>query len=253
MVSKGRLKSSENFYNDISTFYDEMVGFLSALPRRKELIKKFVTEKTIFAADLGCGTGMDSIALAMNGVTVTGFDVSAEMIEKANKNAKSSSLDISFIKSSIDKIPEKYYNKFDLSVSLGNSLANLNEKMLDMGISKIYKLLKDKGVLVIQVLNYARIIKSGERIVNINSNEDSIYIRFYDFLPTHINFNILKMNKLDYSQRELSTTAIYPHDKKVFLVLLKKNGFRKMKLYGNLDLKQFEKYTSNDLVIIAQK
>lgn len=253
MVSKNKLKSSENFYNNISTFYDEMVSFSSALQRRKDLIKKFITANTHSAADLGCGTGMDSIALAMKGINVTGFDISAEMISKAIENAKTAGLDISFQKSGIEKIPGKYFNKYDLAVSLGNSLANIDEKSLNTGISKIYKLLKDKGVVVIQILNYSKIINSGERIVNINSNQDSIFIRFYDFLPLHINFNILKINKLDYSQREFHTTLIYPHDRKVFSNLLKKNKFKKIKFYGNLDLKPYDRNTSNDLVVVAEK
>lgn len=253
MVLKNRQKSSTDFYNDISAFYDEMVGFSSALQRRKDLLKKFITDKTSSAADLGCGTGIDSIALSMNGLRVTGFDISEEMIKKAKSNAKKSRVKIPFIKSGIDKIPVMFYNKFDLVVSLGNSLANLDEKMLIAGVPKMHKLLKQEGLLVVQILNYTRILKDKERIVNINEGGDSIIIRFYDFLPTKLNFNILKINKNDYSKRELNTTSIYPYDKKTFLSLLKKNGFRKIKFYGSLDLKPFDKFTSNDLVIIAEK
>lgn len=252
IISKDKLKSNEDFYNSISVFYDGMVNFSSALLRRKNLLKNLITDKLSTAADLGCGTGMDSISLAMNGINVTGFDSSEEMINKAKENSSNAGYNINFQKFSLDRIPSAFYSKFDLVVSLGNTLANLNEKKLNIAIVKISRLLKQDGKLVIQILNYKKIVKDKVRIVNVNSEGDDLYIRFYDFLPDRINFNILKIHKIDNSKRELYTTVVYPHSKELFLKVLKENNFKHIKFYGGLDLKPYKKNGSSDLVIIAE-
>jgi glycine/sarcosine N-methyltransferase len=254
MALKDRLKSSEIFYNNISGFYDGMINFSSSLLKRKDLLNKFTAGKIKTAADLGCGTGLDSISLAMNGIAVNGFDISAEMIRQAKLNAKKAGLkNISFHKSSVEKIPSAYHNKFDLAVSLGNTLANLNEKKLCDAVLKINKLLDKEGILIIQVLNYAKLLKDNERIVNINSANDELFVRFYDFFPGYINFNILKADNKDYSKRELFTTIVYPHGTRIFSELLKINNFRNIKFYGSLDFIPYQKYQSKDLIITAEK
>jgi ubiquinone/menaquinone biosynthesis C-methylase UbiE len=254
MALKDRLKSSEIFYNNISGFYDGMINFSSALLKRKDLLNRFSSGKIRTAADIGCGTGLDSISLAMNGISVTGFDLSSEMINQAKVNAKNAGVEnINFHKSSIEKIPASYHNKFDLAVSLGNTLANINEKKLHDAVAKINKLLNKNGVIVIQVLNYAKLIKENDRIVNINSADNELFIRFYDFLPGYINFNILKINNRDYLKRDLYTTTVYPHGTAIFSALLKKNNFRNIKFYGSLDFSPYKRYHSKDLIITAEK
>ncbi|MCX6149156.1 MAG: methyltransferase domain-containing protein [Ignavibacteriales bacterium] len=247
------VQSNQEFFDDISEFYDGMIGFSFALSRRKEMLKKFLKDEFKSVADLGCGSGLDSISLASLGLEVTGFDLSQKMIDNAKKNSISAGFDISFQQSSLDKIDRAFYGKFNVAFSMGNTFANLNLSQLKLALKKISLLLKMNGRVVIQILNYSQIIKTGDRIVNINNREGFTFIRFYDFFPTHFNFNIIKFKSDNPGERELYTTKLYPHNKEAFQYLLRKEGFRKIKFYGSLSLDKFIQNQSKDLIIVADK
>lgn len=247
------VRKNEDFFDNISVFYDGMIGFKTALERRKSILSKFINSSMHSAADLGCGSGLDSVSLALSGLSVTAFDQSEGMIDKAKKNASVSGADVQFVKSSIDKINRKFFNMFDIAFSLGNTLANLPPEKLSLAINKIHSVLNEKGSAVIQVLNYSQVLKENNRIVNITEMEGEVYVRFYDFMAESLNFNILKFKKDRPSERSLYTTLLYPHTKEIFRRLLKEAGFKKIGFYGSLGLQEFEKYTSKDLVIVASK
>jgi len=246
-------KNNETFFDDISVFYDDMISFKTALERRKSILSKFLKDSMHTSADLGCGSGLDSISLALSGLKVTAFDQSEGMLEKAVKNAEALGTDIRFVKKSIDKIPGSFNNKFDVAFSLGNTLANLPLSKLGTAAEKMGDILKGNGTLVIQILNYSQILKENNRIINITEMKGEVYIRFYDFMPGYLNFNILKFKKDNPLDRSLFTTKLYPHTKEAFSKLLKGNGFRIVNFYGSLGLEKFSRYTSKDLVIVAVK
>ncbi len=188
------MEKNKLFYNTASGYYDKMIDFESALNKRKNLLSGFVNNKIFSGADVGCGTGVDSISLAELGLSVTAFDQSVDMINKAKENCKKTNTKIEFFNYSTSDIPGTFYNKFDIIVSLGNTIANINPKQLKKSFGKFYKMLKAEGKLLIQLLNYEKILNEKERIVNITKNNNEYFIRFYDFGNNDLTFNILKFN-----------------------------------------------------------
>ncbi|MBI5403322.1 MAG: class I SAM-dependent methyltransferase [Ignavibacteriae bacterium] len=243
----------KNFFNSVSGFFDNMTDAKKIIAMRSEALKKFIPEGAKFAADLGCGTGSDSISLALNGLKVTGFDISDKMIEKAKANSIRYGVNSVFMNYSIDKIPSAYLSGFNVAVSLGNSMALVNDKLLNKSINKIYKILKPGGVFVMQILNYNVIKKSGSRIVNITENPPNVYVRFYDVFGMPMNFNILRFKKDDMKDYELLTTKLYPYDRKFLIEIMKSGGFKKIETYSDLNKGKFNNEKSKDLVLIAYK
>jgi glycine/sarcosine N-methyltransferase len=242
-----------DFFDNISEFYDSMIDFKLTLNRRKELLKNLVKNNAKTAVDLGCGSGLDSISLAMLGLNVTGFDLSKKMINIAQKNSQKLGLKISFLNSGIEYINETFNNKFDLAVSLGNTLPNLNKPQLKKALVKIYNILAPKGNLLIQMVNFEQIISNGERILNITKKDNFNFVRFYDFFPTYFNFNILIYNQDNLKKKNLYTTKLYPHRKSDIVHLLMHYKFKNIKCFGSLRLEKYHKYYSKDLIIIANK
>lgn len=247
------MKSNCTFYNSASAYYDKMIDFDSALQKRKILLSNFVDEKIKSAADVGCGTGVDSISLSQLGLEVTSFDPSLEMINTAQANSEKHNCKIDFHTFGANEIPKTFYNKFNLVVSLGNTLANIPFTKIEKSVAKLFKLLKNDGKVLIQILNYEKILREKERIVNITKKDGEYFIRFYDFEKKDLTFNILKFNADQTTKKELISTKIFPHTAKGLKKVFKEAGFQKIELFGGLDKKPFDAKTSSDLVLFAQK
>lgn len=247
------MKSNNNFYNSASFYYDRMIDFESALKKRKTLLSNFINSKMKSVADIGSGTGIDSISLSQLGLDVAAFDPSAEMINTAKENCKRLNSQIVFYNLAASEIPKAFYNKFDLVVSLGNTIANIPPKQLEKSFAKFNKLLINDGSVLIQILNYKKILRDNERIVNITKKDNDYFIRFYDFGKKDLTFNILRFNSDNPSGKELLSTKIFPYISKEIKQVLKKTGFKRIEMFGGLDKKHFNAKTSNDLVLLAKK
>lgn len=243
----------EKFYDEISFFYDDMINFNNSLEKRKILLTNFIEDYHKDAADLGCGSGLDAIALSSLGLDVTAFDPSVLMLKKAKENAARNNKKIVFINSGIEKIPIKYKQKFDIVFSLGNTIANISPSQISKAFGNIFMMLKTGGKFVLQILNYSRILKRKEKIVGIQNKDGFTFIRFYDFHHNFLNFNILRFNRANPEERLLSSTKIIPYNSTFIVSILRNQGFKKIKCFGSLSLHKFQKSESKDLLISAKK
>ena len=245
--------SNKDFYDNFAEDYSMMISFENSIEKRKLLLSNIVPPKIKYAADLGCGTGIDSAALAQLGLAVTGFDPSGEMIKQAKVNAGRKSLKIDFANYGINEIPAAFNQKIELVISLGNTFANIERDSFQSSIKKCYDLLIERGTLFIQVLNYKMILKEKKRIVTITESEEHFFIRFYDFIKDEIKFNILKFSKDDPKENNLITTAVHPYTSKDFNKSLLEAGFKPVKIYSDLNRNEFDENRSKDLFIEAVK
>jgi SAM-dependent methyltransferase len=94
--------------------------------------------------DMGCGTGWTSLFFAKNGYSVTGTDISPEMIEFANLNKKNSGVqNVTFLVSDYEQDP--FDNAFDCVVFF-DSLHHAEDE--EVALSMSYRALKSGGVFV---------------------------------------------------------------------------------------------------------
>ena len=63
-----KILSNIDFYNNIAAEYDDMISFNSAVRSKEKLLKKFIDANTKTVTDIGCGSGVDSIALSLLGL-----------------------------------------------------------------------------------------------------------------------------------------------------------------------------------------
>jgi SAM-dependent methyltransferase len=237
----------KEFYNILANVYDDMIDFDSALKRRIDLLSNIVRDyKT--AADLGCGTGIDSIALYKLGLKTHAFDKSNKMINKAKLNASKYNADIQFFTSPLENITSP--DTFDLIISLGNTLANLNDTQLRKTLAICSSSLNEGGKIVIQILNYKLV---REKIHNINEMENSRYHvkRYYEKSGAELLFKIKIVDKENESEDSIET-IVFPHSPKLIKQICNDEGI-KINFYGSLNLSRFDINESKDLVIIGGK
>jgi len=238
------MKNSK-FYNILSQEYDTMIKFENSLKNKLVSLKNFIEPNFKTALDLGCGTGVDSIALTQLGLNVDAVDHSSEMIKIAIRNANKFNLKISFIHSNLSKLSmNKNYN---FIVSLGNTLANLSLHDLEKFFEFIRNHLSENGRAVVQTLNYRAMPSSGEYILNKFENDNIIIIRKYLFNGETVDFIIEITDKKNQTSEEIKT-KIYPHSAEKFKELCKKFSCN-FSIYGNLTKAPFEKELSNNIVL----
>ncbi len=147
------------------------------------------------------------------------------------------------------KILRDFDNKFDLVVSLGNTFTNIPENELQESLKRSLNILKPNGQMLIQVLNYKKILTDEQRIINVTESDDKFFIRFYDFNDVQVVFNLLTFSKNNISDYKLSSTEIHPHVKEDFESRLKKLGVSDIQLYGDLKLSEFQPLHSKNFII----
>jgi SAM-dependent methyltransferase len=172
-----------DFYESISAYYDRIFPtdpqVLSFLDSRISPASRIL--------DIACGTGGYSIALAERGHRVTGIDLDAAMIQSARGKAQDLDeapdfrvMDMLSMTASID------YG-FDLIFCIGNSLVHLEtDEQIGLLLADCRTLLRSGGVLVVQIINYDRILAQGLTSLP-TLRDDSItleFLRHYDLDPT---------------------------------------------------------------------
>jgi SAM-dependent methyltransferase len=136
----------EKFYSqrfrDITQFYKE-----SEAEKQVEFIEQTVPLKPgNKILDLACGYGRHSIILARKGYCVMGYDLSADYIREAIREAEKNEAKVDF--QQIDMRRLDLSQEFDVILSLSTSLAFYDDEVNNDIFRRIYKALKNKGTFV---------------------------------------------------------------------------------------------------------
>jgi SAM-dependent methyltransferase len=244
------------FYDRLAPDYDAMTGFEERFAREEPMFRNLLRQYPISdALDAGCGTGFHSLLLSRLGVNVTGIDLSSEMIARAVAHTRELGLRVSFLESTFQDLKTNITKSFDAVFCLGNSLAHLSSQDdRQTALSAFSSVLRPQGVLFIQSLNYDRILSHQERIQSVKENENTMFVRFYDFFEEFIQFNILKIRRSNgVFHSELDSIKLRPVMRSGLVDLLSDVGFGEIKIFGNLKLEAFDPETSTDVFVVAAK
>lgn len=101
------------------------------------------------ALDLGCGTGELACALAQNGYSVTGLDISDVAISKAKERASELNLEITFAQADLagDWTPQLSDAKFNL-ITIKQVLAFIDDK--DKFLDQVKSVMAEDGAVILQ-------------------------------------------------------------------------------------------------------
>ncbi len=242
--------NNTEFYNTLSSNYDDMINFENSLKNKMTSLKKFILPGYKTALDLGCGTGTDSISLSKLGLKVDSVDHSNGMLDKAIENAAKFKIKLNPIQSSLSELNLKK-NYYDLIVSLGNTIANINKNELSALLNNINKHINNDAKILFQLVNFARLPSSGTYILNEFESDTLSIIRKYEINPDDIDFIIEQNSKLKNEKNNI-VTKLYPHSAEFFKLFAKDNNL-KIDLFGNLDKAPYVEDESTNLIILMSK
>ncbi len=247
-------------YDSFSAEYDVMVSWPDRLARETPLLKAQldrVGARTVL--DLGCGTGRHAINLAHLGYDVVGVDPSVDMIRRAEANAAGQP-GVRFRPAGFGELAQRLGGPFDALICLGNTLPHaLGEEGLAKALRDIAGVLRPGGVLVVQQLNYDRILAHGQRFLGLSQGEadgaEYLFFRFYDYAPGVLTFNVVIMRRDAQGdwQHRVEATQLQPILSSQLLAKLAAAGFGTPQLFGSYGAEPYRALASNDLIVVAQR
>lgn len=245
-----------DFYDQLAGEYDRMTGAARRGRAAEEFIRELLDRFPVAdALDVACGTGLFTLPLAARGVRTVGADLSPGMLDRAKRNAQRAGVDVDWICAPMQELAPKTTRRFDAVLCMGNSLPHLlAEEDLDAAIGGMVGLLQAGGVVVLDLLNYARVLARGERIVGIDRDGDRQYVRFYDFLPDRVRFNVLKIAwDRTACSHELHATLLRPYTARTLADALRRHGCSRVELCAGLDFSPFDPSASETVLLLGHK
>ncbi len=243
-----------SFYDGLATDYDLMTGFEKRFVRERPFFRHLVGRDGIGTAlDAGCGTGFHSLLLAQLGVKVTAVDISKKMLARLSTHAHAMHLPVSVVHSSFQDLDANVHGTFDALFSLGNSLAHLlSREELSCVLKNFARVLRPGGKLYLQNLNYDRVLQTRDRVQNVTEQDGVTFVRFYDYLPDRIRFNVLVLRRgADGIDSELHGVDIRPLTRSELVKELAQAKFSAVAAYGGISMEEFHPESSKDLLIQA--
>jgi glycine/sarcosine N-methyltransferase len=249
---------AESFYDRLAGMYDAMTDFDARQMKEEPAYRRLVDlHKIRKALDAGCGTGFHSLLLSRLGVEVTATDVSAEMVERVRHHVREAGLAVTTVQSDFRALASRVAATFDAVFCLGNSLPHLlAEEDLANALKNFHALLRPGGVVIIQIVNYERILAGRERVLNVRTSGGATYVRFYDYdLPGGLlRFNILTLDeKRGRGSHVLDSILLRPWIRGEVDAHLTRCGFTDATAYGSVALSPYDPVTSPDLVLLARR
>jgi len=222
----GFYKSIARVYNQIFPLNPGQVNFTTGV---------FVYPGDSSILDIGCGTGSLSLALASTFKRVVGIDLDEKMIEEA-RSAAPETLNLEFIPLNMLAIdPHFHAGSFDGILCYGNTLVHLSSlEQISLFFKKCKRLLAPKGKLLIQIINYDRILDQKIGSLPTIESDELQFVRNYIYHPEEhlIDFETILTLKAQ-GQVIRNSVPLFPVRKSELEDLLKDAGFSYLNFFGN--------------------
>ncbi|HIE31589.1 MAG TPA: class I SAM-dependent methyltransferase [Methanosarcinales archaeon] len=143
----------QKYYDDLASDYDNR--FVNPQLDYMRTVENSVLAENLvdfngIILDVGCGTGEQTLALAKDGFSVIGLDISPKMIHAAKKKSEEAGLSISFIIASADALPFKK-DCISLLTSMFGAYSHIPE--FDHAFSEMNRVLEDGGRAIFTIIN----------------------------------------------------------------------------------------------------
>jgi 2-polyprenyl-3-methyl-5-hydroxy-6-metoxy-1,4-benzoquinol methylase len=220
-----------------------------------KICRKDKVKNNLKVLDIGCATGELALALAKKGHQVAGIDLDEKMIALARGKTKRTGLNTDFFMKDMTKIGEDFPAvSFDAVLCFGNTLVHLEnpEKIKEVFIG-IHKVLKIGGILMVQIVNYDRILSGGIKELPLLESENFIFRREYRYDKADHRIQFLTHLTIKKNGEVIKSSEIlYPLTFQELKAALEHAGFFKFQFFGS-ETKIPYKKNSPTLIAFAQK
>ncbi|WNS76532.1 methyltransferase domain-containing protein [Bacillus sp. DTU_2020_1000418_1_SI_GHA_SEK_038] len=221
------------FYQVLSQYYDDI---FPSNPAQLSFIKSVINNKAKLL-DIAAGAGNQAIELAKSGYNVTAVDLDQKMVEKIEQKRTGHQVNLTALKLDMRDINHFKDQSFDAAICIGNSIVHLESHAeISKTLKKISNVLAEDGILIIQTVNYDRVLQHHITDLPLIElpNKGIIFKRTYDHFENKINFNgTLTVNQSSGIHTYTNSVELYPLTSNELNESLIMAGFRKVELFGD--------------------
>lgn len=229
-------------YTSIAPYYDHIFPYNETT---YEFLHKYLPNGLIF--DVACGTGTYAIALHGKKRTILASDLDSAMIHEATKkkNTKVAFTVADMHTITSDKPAQGIY-------IIGNSLVHATSiKEVSSIIERFYDMLEQHGTLIIQLVNYQRIISKGITALPLLINDGiKFYREYYQDQHQNLIFQTILEDKKD---RIINHVTLLPLQQPQLKKILQDVGFTNQQWFGEFDESPYKKGKSFHAIVVCQK
>lgn len=226
------------FYEMIGKYYNEL--FPPSEAQIEFLSELLVPKSTVL--DMGCATGGYAMALAERGHIVTAADLDGDMVKQLEQESEKRCLQIKTHTMDLRNIGQ-LKETYDLIYCIGNTLVHLdNLGEVKNFVKDAYDRLNPKGKLVIQSVNYDRILKDKvQKLPDIVREQPPLtFIRKYRHIEGAIEFiGELSLGNKDDQEKWTAQTRLLPILKEDLQGIFEEIDFSAINCFGDFKKSTF--------------
>lgn len=185
--------------------------------------------------DVGCGTGLLCQALSPSFKKVVGIDLDEAMLARARAVADFP-LNLNYLGMDMMEMDRHFKSEsFDGLLCFGNTLVHLPSlHAISEFCKKSYNLLASKGKLLIQIINYDRILDQQVPSLPTLENDEIRFIRTYHYLEEEHRIAFETILTIKQTKQIIpNKVSLYPLRQSEMEACLKSAGFKDIRFFGN--------------------
>lgn len=200
--------------------------------------------------DVGCGGGYFTRALERHGYQMTGMDVSAEMLDKAQRTAFSEGVRSEYILGDVSK--GKIARKYSFVTAINDCFNYVEKGRLKTALKNVYAALKKGGIFLFDVSSEKKFREKFMDAVNVDDRDDVTYFSFarLDGEVATLDVTLYVKGKDGKYERFDERHVQYVYTEAELTAALEEIGFTVLRVEGHLGE---NKSISDRLVFLAQK
>lgn len=179
---------TDAYYDDFADYYKLIyLDWEKSVQRQADILNQVIQEyfgdQTHTILDAACGIGTQSIGLARLGYKVTGSDLSASEVTRAQREALEHGVEIEFNTVDMRDVWNFYTMQFDVVLACDNSIPHLlSNEDIQKAFSQFFQCTRPGGGCIISVRDYAQVQhKSNQRQIyprQVHTDDNGLLILF---------------------------------------------------------------------------
>ena len=234
------------FYEDFSKYYDLI--FQAKKPQLDFITRR--TPKGGRILDVAAGTGNQALALGKEGYDLRAVEYDEKMLQVLEEKKKQEKVEIKARQGDMKEVLTYYPRDFfDTLYCIGNSLVHLTTTAeIEKFLQGAYAVLKTEGTLIIQIINYDRILDQGIKgLPTIKNEQDpkmkAEFVRRYEMIEDSNLMDFHTRLRIEKNGEEIifeDHTPLLPLRYKELKDLLQKVGFNNLETFSSFTEESYD-------------